>query len=253
MTIALASAWHPRGELARFLASRDKVGELYAPIVVSVPPHTTGDVVTALEHADVTVVVTRDWTEGRHAALLKILDTDATHVHYIDFDRLLHWLELYPEELKNTVARVERCDCLIVGRTPRAYRTHPRALVETEAISNLVTSHLLGHALDFSAGSKGFSRRAVECLRASSPPGRAMGVDAEWPLLLQRAGFTIEYLEAEGLEWESADHFASQAADELGQQRAAEKYDADPAHWARRIEVALEIIQAGLDVARRNG
>ena len=76
--------------------------------------------VTALERANVTVVVTRDWTEGRHAALLKILDTDATHVHYVDFDRLLHWLELYPEELKNTVARVERCDCLIVGRTARA-------------------------------------------------------------------------------------------------------------------------------------
>lgn len=253
MTIALASAWHPRGELPRFLAFRERIGDLYSHVVVSVPPDTDGDLVTALERADVAVVVTSDWAHGRHAALYKTLDTPAICTHYLDFDRLLHWLEVYPDELKEIVDCIQQCDCLIVGRTPRAYRTHPRALVETEAISNLVISHLLGRSLDFSAGSKGFSRRAVEYLLAHSTPGRAMGVDAEWPLLLQRAGFTVDYREAEGLEWESADQFGNQAAGELEQQRAAERYDADPKHWSRRVEVALEILQAGLDVTRLKG
>ena len=86
---------------------------------------------------------------------------------------------------------------------------------------------------------------------AHSPPGRALGMDAEWIVLLHRAGFAIDYVEVDGLDWESADQFAEQAANADAQRRAAESYDADPKHWARRVAVAMEIVQAGLDAAQR--
>jgi hypothetical protein len=70
---------------------------------------------------------------------------------------------------------------------------------------------------------------------------------------LHRAGFRIDYLEVDGLEWESADQFSDQVADELEQKRAAEAYDADPKNWERRVEIAMEIVQAGLDVIRGGG
>ncbi len=57
--------------------------------------------------------------------------------------------------------------------------------------------------------------------------------------------------QVDGLEWESADHFSNEIADEAAQKRAAEAYDADPKHWARRVEIAMEIVQSGLDAAKR--
>jgi hypothetical protein len=69
---------------------------------------------------------------------------------------------------------------------------------------------------------------------------------------LQRAGFKIDYVVVEGLDWESADHYQEQSADPESQRREAEVYDADPAHWRRRVEVAREIIQCGLEARHRN-
>ncbi|MBI5649394.1 MAG: hypothetical protein HZC40_02940 [Chloroflexi bacterium] len=310
MTIALASAFHPRGEIPRLQKFLPQLRDAYTRICISVPPDTRADDVNALRDLNVAVVVTRDWSHGRHASLELALTNrvlsgtersgveskDVSHIHYTDLDRLLRWIETRPDEWRAIVERAQTCACLIIGRTARAYATHPRALVETEAISNLVGSYLLANChceeaifadeaipsqhsepavlgiasrkplamtlsaritvsprpFDLSAGSKSFSCRAAEFLIAHSPPGRALGMDAEWTLLLHRAGFAIEYVEVEGLDWESADQFAENAADADAQRRAAEQYDADPKHWARRVAVALEIVESGLSAMRRN-
>ena len=72
-----------------------------------------------------------------------------------------------------------------------------------------------------------------------------------WLLLLQRAGFHVNYIEADGLDWESADRYADAAADWDAQQRAAAAYDAEPKHWARRVEIALEIVERALSANLR--
>jgi hypothetical protein len=69
--------------------------------------------------------------------------------------------------------------------------------------------------------------------------------------LLRRAGFTIEYRTVDGLDWEIPDQFQSRAAGPERQEEFARAYDADLANWARRMEVALEIIRAGLEAAER--
>jgi hypothetical protein len=174
-------------------------------------------------------------------------------VQYADFDRLLRWVETRPDEWREALQRAQRSDCLIIGRTEAAYRTHPQSLVQTEAISNRVVSHLLQMDVDVSAGSKILSREAARYLVKNCRPsngeeaGHALGTDAEWPIILQRAGFRLDYMEINGLDWESADRYLEQAAGPDGQRRAAEEYDADPQNWARRVAVALEIVRCGLD------
>jgi hypothetical protein len=164
-------------------------------------------------------------------------------------DRLLRWVETRPAEWRNAVAQIEAGDYLIMGRSASAYATHPQALVRTEAISNRLISQLVGQALDVSAGSKGFGRRAAQYLVDQTKPGRALGADGAWTVLLHRAGFRVDYLEVDGLDWETADRYQARSADVEQQLALAQAYDQDPAHWAMRVEVALEIVQAGLDAA----
>lgn len=252
MTIVLASAWRPRGELLRFQKLLAMLQQAYLSLVISLPPDVDSDVLDAL-HAlpGIDIVITPDWSWGRHLALQESLRHDATHVHYADFDRLLRWVETRSDEWQQALTAIQGVDCLVIGRTEAAYSTHPRALVETEAISNLVTSYLLGQAMDVSAGSKGFSRRAVEFLMEHCQPGKALGTDADWLVTLYKGGFSIDYLTVDGLDWESADRFQAQAADDHNQRQLAEAYDRDPGHWAQRAAVALEIVQSGLAAKSR--
>jgi hypothetical protein len=252
MSIALAATWHPRGEQPRFLRLLPVLQEVYASLSICLPPGTPASTASVLvEIPGVRAVVSQDWSGGRHQALAEARQAGQDQIHYMDFDRLLRWVETRPEEWRTATARLDQADCVVMGRTEPAYATHPQALVRTEALSNAVISHLLGRRMDVSAGSKGFSRRAVDFLLENSPPGRALGTDGEWPVLLHRAGFTILYFEVDGLDWESADRYQDLAAGLIDQRRAAAAWDADPKNWAHRLEVAREIIESGIAAATR--
>jgi hypothetical protein len=260
MTIALAATWNPRGELRRLRRLRLLFEEAYAGVIVCYPPVADPQAVQEARQAfhgkdsDKWIwVESPDWSWGRYLALKTALrEFPAGHVQYADMDRLLRWMETRPEEWRSTLERMQGRDCLVVGRTPAAYATHPRSLIQTEAVSNRVISHLLGQEMDVSAGSKGFSRAAAETILANSTPGRALGTDDEWPVLAQRGGYCIDYLEVDGLDWESADRYQAQAAGADRQRRLAEAVDADPRSWEGRVAVANEIIQCGLEAAIRD-
>lgn len=248
MTIVLATAWHPRGELDRFLKLLPVLQEAYTGIAISVPKETDSELIHRLkEKNQVKVVSSPDWSWGRYLALKLALEFSGTHIQYIDFDRLMRWVETRKAEWEQILAAIEKYDCLIIGRSLSSYQTHPQALIKTEAISNLVISHLLGRSLDVSAGSKAFSREASEYILANCEPGHALGTDAEWPLILQRGGFQINSVSVDGLDWESADRFREAAADPQSQKNEAEMYDADPQNWSRRVDIAMEIVQVGIE------
>ena len=257
MGIVLAVTWNPRGELPRLERLLPQLEAVYSGLVISFPPVADPQVVQAFNggpyagRADLLVVVNREWPWGRYMALRTALHIPADHIHYADMDRLLRWVETRPQEWQQAVQAIQRSDCLVMGRTPAAYSTHPGSLVQTEAISNRVVSQMLGQEMDVSAGSKGFSRRAVEYLAAHTRPGRALGTDAEWPILLKRAGFEIGYITVDGLDWESADRYQAQAADAGAQRLAAERVDADPQSWQWRVQVAREIVEVALETAAR--
>jgi hypothetical protein len=252
MSLTLAATWHPRGEGRRLEALHDVLRSVYEGVAIVVPPALEPGTLPSPEALPgVTVQQAADWSWGRHLALRTALESRATHVQYADMDRLLRWVETRPVEWRAVARRCLEADCLIVGRTEEAYRTHPRALRSTESLTNAVFSRLLGQPVDLSAGIKGFSRPAAEHLIQYSPPGRALGVDAEWPILLQRAGYSIETVWVDGLEWESADRYQDRAVGPDLQQQAAQVYDEDPDNWAYRVQVAREILESGLDALDR--
>jgi hypothetical protein len=53
----------------------------------------------------------------------------------------------------------------------------------------------------------------------------------------------VEYVEVDGLDWESADRYQDSAADADQQEQAARLYDQDVNHWRRRVEVADEVVE----------
>jgi broad specificity phosphatase PhoE len=252
MRIALAATWHPRGETARLLRLYPQLRVAYSHAVISLPPSVTADDLSSLRQLpDVQLHVNADWSHGRYMALNLATESGADHIHYADMDRLLRWIETRPDEWRATLDRVGQADCLVIGRTPSAWATHPRALVETEAISTGLMNRLLGQELDISAGSKGFSRRAAEFILANSLPRRAIGTDAEWVMLAHRAGYRVEQVLVDGLDWEIADQHQAQAADLDRQRSLAAAYDADSSKWAHRVDIAHEIVEAGMDAWSR--
>lgn len=252
MSVALAATYHPRGEIGRLRRLLPELHAVYSHIAVSLPPTATPEDIAAIQLLNrVHAFVNDDWQHGRYNALKAALESGAAWLHYADMDRLLHWVETRPGEWRQTVEAVQRADCLVIGRTADAWDTHPRAMFEAERIINDLFSRLLEQEMDFGAGSKGFSRRAAEFLVANTTPGRALGADTEWPVLLYRVGFRVTGVLVDGLDWESADRYQEQAADAETQRRFAAAYDEVAQNWAMRVRVTHEIIEAGMDAWTR--
>jgi hypothetical protein len=248
MSIALGATWNPHGEEARLMGLWPRLSAVYDRVTICQPPYVDGEKARVLqEELGAQVEVMEDWQAGRYNALRGAAASGADFIHYADMDRLLRWVETRPDEWLAAVGVIQKTDCLVIGRTAAAYATHPQALIQTEAIPNGLFSLLLGQPLDLSAGSKGFSRAAAEFILTHSAPIRSLGTDAEWPVLCRRGGFRVESCLVDGLDWESADRYRSQAADAGLQRQAALAYDQDAAHWAWRVQVADEIVQAGME------
>jgi hypothetical protein len=170
-----------------------------------------------------------------------------------DFDRAIHWVAHYPQELKAVINDIPGYDLLVLGRTERAWATHPPYQEQTEPLFNRVFAMVTGLAWDVGAGSRGLSRSAAELLlQASREPG--VGVDAEWPLImLKQDGYVVGQRLCEGLEFETADRFGPEIEAAGSYQAWEAKASADPRQWVFRLQVALMIAQAAVHYGERNG
>jgi hypothetical protein len=146
--------------------------------------------------------------------------------------------------LQEVITAVAEFDLLVLGRTDRAWATHPPYQAETEPLFNKIFALTTGLPWDVGAGSRGFSRRGAEkLLDLSEEP--TIGIDAEWPLLLLRQeGYAVGYRACEGLEFETADRFTAEI-EAAGSYEAWEaEMGADPARWAFRLKLATLIAEA---------
>jgi hypothetical protein len=180
----------------------------------------------------------------RRAAVRLALGTGASHFQLCDFDRAIHWVANYPRELDAVIADIPNYDLLVLGRTARAWATHPPYQADTEPLFNHVFALVTGLSWDVGAGSRGLSRGAAETLLEVSEE-QTVGVDAEWPLLLlNRDGFRIDHRPCEGLEFETADRFGPEI-EALGSYGSWEaRMSASPDQWVFRLRVALMIAEA---------
>lgn len=189
--------------------------------------------------------------EVRRKTLRAGLRAGTSHLQTCDFDRALHWVAHYPGELEAIIADIPNYDLLVLGRTDRAWATHPPYQAETEPLFNKVFALVTGRPWDVGAGSRGLSRRAAEMLLDLSRE-QTIGIDAEWPLLaLERASFCVGFRACEGLEFETADRFGPEIEAAGGYAAWEAQMSADPARWTFRLRVALLIAEASVRYGKR--
>ena len=186
----------------------------------------------------------------RRASMQLALHGPCPFILYCDFDRILHWMEFEAQELSDVARRLTQYDFTVLGRTERAFATHPRIQRDTEAIINHVFERITDRAWDTGAGARGLSRRAAEAIVTRCLDDQISN-DVTWPLCLQQlSGFTLGYIETEGLEFETPDRFPAEVAQAGGVAQWSEQLDDDPQHWAARLELARIEVAAMLPYAK---
>ena len=186
----------------------------------------------------------------RRASVQLALHGPCPFILYCDFDRILHWVEFHAQELIDVARRLAQYDFTVLGRTERAFATHPRIQRDTEAIINHVFERVSSWAWDTGAGARGLSRRAAEAIVTGCLDDQVSN-DVTWPLCLwQRGGFRLGYIETEGLEFETPDRFPLEVAQAGGVAQWSEQLDDDPQHWSHRLELARIEVEAMLPFAK---
>lgn len=247
MTLVLAATHHdPEGRLfeqaARVLP---RLRELFPIITLRLTSTTVARTETLLREAGCDIARETEAPGGltqlgrpRRAVVARALELGAQHVLFCDFDRVLHWAEFHPAELDAVVAHIPDHDFTVLGRSPRAFASHPRCQRDTEVPINTVFAAVSGHAWDTGAGARGISRHAATALLAGCTD-ESVGVDVSWPLfLLHNGDFSITEIKTEGLEFETADRYADQIAALGGREAWIATLDRDPRQWALRLELA---------------
>jgi hypothetical protein len=69
--------------------------------------------------------------------------------------------------------------------------------------------------------------------------------------LLHRAGFRVQGVLVDGLDWEIPDQYQDKAADLERQMALAKEYDEKVANWRRRVGDTVNVFAAGLDALQR--
>jgi hypothetical protein len=182
---------------------------------------------------------------SRRAVVALALELGAPCMLFCDFDRVLHWAERYPAELAHVAGAAADHDFTVVGRTARAFASHPRTQRDTEAIINHVYATVGGREWDVTGAARMISRPAAAAILAGCPE-QSVGTDVAWPLFVDRTnGLTLGYIVTEGLEFETADRYADEIAAAGGLENWIDRLDADPSNWAVRLELPrLEVAAA---------
>ena len=184
-------------------------------------------------------------------AIRRALASGAARVHYLDFDRALHWMATAPYELDALLARAAGQRTLLVGRTAGAHRSHHRPLFATETVANRLMALVLGYEgrIDFLVPS--FILDSVGAARLLSlSRTRGAAIYGEIPALIASLDDVLSYVECAGLDWETPDRYRREVA-RLGMAAWRDRMDT-PAEWRLRRVMARELLRGFLQVAGRS-
>ena len=180
---------------------------------------------------------------ARRAAATLALQHGVDYVMYCDGDRIVHWATNYPDELRRVVAQIPGHDFTVLGRTRRAFDSHPGVQRDTEGIVNQVFARVTGQAWDVGGAARGLSRRAVAAINEHCPDD-TICVDVTWPLCLRKLGeFSFNDLMVEGLEFETGDGYGHQRVEPQDYTRWLKSLDDDPRRWSHRLNIAHMMVE----------
>ena len=163
------------------------------------------------------------------------------NIFFIDFDRLIHWIHSFPNEITEILQKEINVDYLLIGRTPRAFDTHPSTQKDTENIVNEIGSKILGFSdiKDLISVCSIFTKELAEkILKADNTT--ATGFYGTWPILLWQLAPRKQYVEMEGLEWETPDRFTREIK-KRGYNSWLKQYQSTD-EWEKRVRYLHEFL-----------
>ena len=245
--VALAATLHdPTAALRRDLERAiPRLRALYAGVAVTTSPPTSPRIVDTLRDAGLHAGTPRANVRGPlyRMAIRGALAGGAPSVHYVDFDRALHWLRVAPRELAAVLRLARRHPLVVVGRTDAAHASHHRPLWATELVAGRLMADDLGvrGRLDLLVPSILASASAARLLVRRSR-ARDADVYGEWAALVATLAPVVAYVECRGLDWETPDRFRrSVRRHGLAAWRRRQE---TPAEWALRTTMAETIVTA---------
>jgi len=168
-------------------------------------------------------------------AIMMGIKTKTRHIHLCDFDRALHWIESFPNELRDIVELLPSNYGLTwIGRTNRAFNTHPKTQQHTEAIVNEIASSKAGLDIDIMSGSFAMDLDTAKTLLKSTKRND-FSLYAEFVMAALKRGIPMYSIVADGLEWETPDQFRDKIRRE-GYQDWLDEFMSLP-EWKRRVEL----------------
>ena len=167
------------------------------------------------------------------------------NIFYCDLDRALHWVKSYPDELKALAKSQSDSDFTIVGRTKRAFGTHPETQTITEGLGNLLASRALGFSdtRDVLGVTYMITSRLAKQVLDMEARNR-FGFYVEWPIFLWRSSRHPRYIEAEGLEWETPDRYRAEIK-EMGLENWFRQYQTAE-EWRKRTEMLRDFAESSI-------
>ncbi len=235
--------------LPGLMAQRGRLSACEASYAFVTEP-TDPQVIDTLHEAGVRIEVGPGGSAG--AGQRRALDAAVRDEHHnlfvCDFDRWLHWAASYPRELADLPDRVDREHAnawyICLGRTDRAFATHPAAQSLPEEMTNRALSIVVGRRLDATAGASWLRSDAAHLILADSTAD-SKATDLEWPgLVLVKERSRVQGAFLEGLEFETADAYPMEI-ERLGSMEAwvHETYD-QPKVLRDRLQLAADSISA---------
>lgn len=232
---------------ARYLdALKKNMGDLlslYERLIFAVSGKTEQSIRDFLQSSSrVSTVSSNGYGFGAHNAFREALKFDGPY-HWIDSDRVMHWLNSYPDELKRLLDDPPDKHYTILGRTERAKHTHPLSWTHCEAPCNGMAGRRFGLEMDICVANLLLSRPAVEVILEYSS-AENWGILTEWPLAVSHhlGKEHIGYVAVEGNEWEDPDYFTKEIEQAGGlDDWKNHRYDTE-SEWLKRFQNSIDIM-----------
>lgn len=211
--------------------------KIYGELFITISEESSDKLVKEFEKTQfkINIIPKKGAADARREVVKFGLSGTSEYYHYCDFDRLLTWGKNYLGELKNIMKIIPDSDYLILGRTERAFNTHPRAWIETEKITNTICSLELNKEVDITAGSCSFSR---ECAKYISKYSKDKMTDSEWAMIIYRiAKLGVDYRAVEGLEYHE-------------ETNGIDKIVSNAEEWAVRLKLSHIISESALKTGK---
>lgn len=239
----LSSTFHdPEFKLKKLLENAlPTIKDIFSHKIISCTP-VTGERLTNFlsdEEFIIEIEQSKRQIDTYRLAIKKVLEfinhRNKQKIFCIDFDRLIHWVNAYPDELIDLLNENTDLEYLHIGRTKRAFDTHPFTQTKTEGIINEIGSKILGfpNTIDIISVCYIINKRLAEnILRMNNKT--ATGFYSSWPIVYWNLADEKRYIEVEGLEWETPDRFRFEIS-KLGFEEWLNNFQSSQ-EWQKRVD-----------------